>query len=340
MIKFIKNIFIFCTTFLLVIGIVDLYMKYAGVIRTSPHEYVKGKGIDFRKATNMIYFNEGFSIQNYNSNRIKGKETSILKKENTFRISILGDSFVQASQVFERDHFATILKEHLSGVNPDGKTIEILNFGFEGSEIEDIYTTYELKVKPYKSDLTIVMFELHDLKIAKGDLLNPKLNLINDSLQISLDFDQTHLAHYKISSFLRTNSTFINMLSNCNTQRLSNGFLPKLLDKFYLVENKKPHKKEVILTLTPMVKKTLQTLNAENVLFVYRNTEKLPKDFFNYVSQKNFISLSPLLLDFETKGFEPNYWKATKKHGHWNIKAHEYIGHYLAKELIKKGLYN
>lgn len=50
--------------------------------------------------------------------------------------------------------------------------------------------------------------------------------------------------------------------------------------------------------------------------------------------------MSPLLLDFETKGFEPNYWKATKKHGHWNIKAHEYIGHYLAKELIKKGLYN
>lgn len=340
MFKLIKNIFIFCTTFLLVIGIVDLYMKYAGVVRTSPHEYVPGRGIDFRKVTNMVYFNEGFSIQNYNSNRIKGKEISFQKKENTFRISILGDSFVQASQVFERDHFATILKEQLKNKNPEGKDIEILNFGFEGSEIEDIYTTYELKAKPYKSDLTIIVFELDDLKIAKGDLLNPKLNLVHDSLQISLDFDKEHLEHYKTSSFLRTNSTFMNMLSNCNTQRLTKGVLPKLLDKLYIEDKKKVSRKDKVETLTPTVKKILETLNTEDVLFVYRNSEKLPKEFYNYVSKKNFISLSPLLHHFKTIGFEPKYWKATKKQGHWNIKAHEYVGHYLAKELAKKRLYN
>jgi len=45
MFRILKNIFIFCTTFLLVIGAVDFYMKYAGVVRTSPHQYVAGKGI-------------------------------------------------------------------------------------------------------------------------------------------------------------------------------------------------------------------------------------------------------------------------------------------------------
>ena len=338
MFKLIKNTFIFCTTFLIVIGIVDVYMKYAGVVRTSPHEYVQGRGIDFRKTTNMVFFNEGFSIQNFNSNRIKGAEIRQEKDPNTFRIAILGDSYVQASQVFERNHFATIVKEQLQKTNPN-LNIEILNFGFEGSEIEDIYTTYELKVKPYKSDLTIILFEKDDLKIAKGDLLNPKLSLINDSLKISLNFDKDHLKHYELSSYLRTRSTFINMLSNCNNERLANGILPKLLDKFYLKEKKNNSKNQgnkKALKITPTVQKILTSLDSDNVLFVSREKEKLPKEFYNYVSKKNFISLNPLLQEFKVNNFDANYWKATKRHGHWNIKAHQYIGEYLAKELIKK----
>jgi len=288
----------------------------------------------------MIYFNEGFSIQNYNRNRIKGKEINIEKPPNTFRISILGDSYVQASQVFERNHFATILSEQLKQINPKGKDIEILNFGFEGSEIEDIYTTYEIKVKPYKSDLTIVMFEQDDLRITQGDLLNPKLVLVNDSLKITLNFNKKHLEKYKISSFLRTKSTFINMLSNCNNQRLTNGILPKLLDKFYLKKTAKSTLTKTETAITPIVHKILKKMNTENVLFVYRNTEKLPNTFFNSVSKKNFISLNPLLKTFKANNFNANYWKATKKEGHWNVKAHQHIGKFLAKELIKKGLYN
>jgi len=50
------------------------------------------------------------------------------------------------------------------------------------------------------------------------------------------------------------------------------------------------------------------------------------------------IDLTDTLNFMKQNGTDPNFWKATKKMGHWNHEAHRAVGEYIAKELIRRGV--
>jgi len=45
------------------------------------------------------------------------------------------------------------------------------------------------------------------------------------------------------------------------------------------------------------------------------------------------IDLSDTLQSMKEQGIDPNFWKATKKYGHWNHEGHKAVANYIAKEL-------
>ena len=109
-----------------------------------------------------------------NSLGIRGNEYSLKKPARTFRILMLGDSFVEGYGVPAGDTFSTILERKLGS---DGKKIEVINAGVTGYSpiLEYLYLkNYGLEFSP---DLVVMNFSMTDFydEIAfKNKLLIPE----------------------------------------------------------------------------------------------------------------------------------------------------------------------
>src|SRR3989442_1732021 len=81
---------------------------------------IEGKHVTWRA--------EGYSATAFNSHGMQDVERPIGKPVNTFRIAVLGNSYVEALQVDRRENFCQLLEQAL---NHDTQTpkFEVLNFG-------------------------------------------------------------------------------------------------------------------------------------------------------------------------------------------------------------------
>lgn len=79
------------------------------------------------------------------------------KPEGTFRILMLGDSFVQASQVREAETAHQVLEDLLNAQNP-GQTFEVISAGVGGWGTGQQLLYYRNEGRAYRPDLVILMF--------------------------------------------------------------------------------------------------------------------------------------------------------------------------------------
>lgn len=110
------------------------------------------------------------------------------KNENIIRIALLGDSFVESFQIFERDYFGEIAENYLEIIYSE-KQFEFLNFGRSGFDIADIYAYQKILVEKFNPDFTLYMVSNGDLEPHYSDPLRPRTFIENDSLIISLNFN-------------------------------------------------------------------------------------------------------------------------------------------------------
>lgn len=73
------------------------------------------------------------------------------EKSNQYRIAVFGDSYIDALQVDDREHFSALLQSYL----PQS---QVLNFGHKGFGTVDELVTWRTMAKQFKPDLVILAF--------------------------------------------------------------------------------------------------------------------------------------------------------------------------------------
>ena len=111
------------------------------------------------------YRSEGEAYIRINSAGFRDTEHDIQKKEGTYRIAILGDSYIEARQVALEHTFGRRLEDYLHTCQPDQFTaIETLSFGQGGYSTTDELLTLQYDVWPYDPDMVLTsIFHGNDL---------------------------------------------------------------------------------------------------------------------------------------------------------------------------------
>lgn len=97
-----------------------------------------------------------------NSAGMRDREHSLEKADGTFRILVLGDSFMEAYQVAFEDAFSSLIERGLNERAPDRVEIEVINAGVSGWGTDDqlrYLTRYGLEYEP---DFVLVAMTLHN----------------------------------------------------------------------------------------------------------------------------------------------------------------------------------
>lgn len=120
------------------------FLKIDPVSGFSPME---NKHITWRK--------EGFGRAWYNSHGFRGPEIPLQKPQGTYRIAVLGDSYVEALQVDRPDTFCYLLESKLNETYP-GSRFEVLNFGVSSYNFSQTYLRLKEKVLAFDPDLVVL----------------------------------------------------------------------------------------------------------------------------------------------------------------------------------------
>ena len=118
---------------------------------------VPGKGSTYMPGAYYRHTKEGFSEGYINSHGFRDYERSYEKPKDTFRILVLGDSYVEALQVALQDSFTAILEKTLNE-NSTSTKFEVLNLGQSGFGTADEYMRYLNFGVQYSPDLVLLAF--------------------------------------------------------------------------------------------------------------------------------------------------------------------------------------
>lgn len=112
-----------------------------------------------------------------NSQGLRDKEHTQEKPAGTYRIVVLGDSFMEALQMPLEDIFSRQLEKKLQEVTPD-KKIEVINLGCGGFGTDQEYLSLKHLGLSYKPDLVILaFFSTNDVRDNYFERNKPRFNL-------------------------------------------------------------------------------------------------------------------------------------------------------------------
>jgi hypothetical protein len=97
---------------------------------------------------------EGRAWVEINSDGLRGPEVAVAKPAGTFRIALLGDSYIEATQVPFEKSVGEVLESRLSKLR--GRPVEVLNFGVGGYGSTQQLFTLRDQVWKYSPDLILL----------------------------------------------------------------------------------------------------------------------------------------------------------------------------------------
>jgi len=329
------NLFTFLLSFLISMIVLEAFVSSTYIAEQSNNDVYDDIGRGRRAGFQYVKFGEGFSAGQFNEYRYMGPGYAKEKNPGTIRIALLGDSYVEGFQVFDRDHFRKKLEDELK--QKLKRNVEVLNFGRSGFDLADMYCYDVTFVSEFNPDLSLYFVSNADLNPTTTDPLRLKLISKNDSLFIVKDFPPSNIQTYKQTKWLIQNSAILNMLNNCRKIAKSQGVLPILFDKLYPVTETTQTKSIKEPNLPDITFNIVNHFNTDDII-INREAAKLNQQFVDSIRSKEllFIDLSDTLYFMKENGIDPNYWKATKKYGHWNQSGHKAVATVIADRLFEK----
>lgn len=312
----------------------EVFIRTANIGSVSATEFYEDIGRGRRANLDYIYFNEGFGLNRFNEYRYIGESHPPAKENNTKRIVLLGDSYVESFQIFDRDYFGNLAENTLNSKQSD-TIYQVLNFGRSGFDLGDIYAYQKTFAEKFHPDLIVYMLSAEDLTLKYSDPLRPKTVLIHDTLTVSFDFPASEIRAFEKTKFLTQNSGIITMINNGRKKVNKIPLASILLDKIYYWFNPIPeenYKDRGEAPLGPVTKSIITNLDPSRTLIINRDTIPLPASFVELCKINNirYLDLSIPLNEMKNEGVNPNYWKVTNRIGHWNHEAHRRIGKVIA----------
>lgn len=280
---------------------------------------------------------EGFYMGKINRYGYPGREYPLEKTSNTFRIALIGDSYIEGFQLFERHHFARLLEKDLN--EHSKKKIEILNFGTGGADFRGMYLRFIKIAKKFNPDLTLFFIKKEDL-LEKDAIPMPQPYLSKDSILFNkLSYDKSESKIRQKFGFVRNfavGNLFKEVFETIYTGRFTYIFFDKL--SLLIKDDKKSSKnlnynKDNFFEFNKRIIELLSRQNKSKNKSILVEVEELP-DYYESIIENNHLESIELFKELNqyTK-YELNYWKASGKFGHWNQKAHLIISNYLKKKL-------
>ncbi|HLS85605.1 MAG TPA: SGNH/GDSL hydrolase family protein [Burkholderiales bacterium] len=114
-------------------------------------------GWALRPGVRGLYMEEGRSTVRINAAGMRDRFHPVEKPAGTYRVALLGDSYVEAMQVEYRHTFGFLLEDRLQrcGFRPD-MNVEVLNFGVRGYGLAQMAKLLEQRAQAYSPDLVLV----------------------------------------------------------------------------------------------------------------------------------------------------------------------------------------
>ena len=293
----------------------------------------------------LLYLNEGFYLGETNHYGYLGPDYTSENKENAFRVALIGDSYVEAFHVFDRNSFRAISENELNQFL--NRKVEVLNFGRSGFVLSDMYVYYKNFASEFHPDKILVFVHDDDFFQQSYQSLLPTVKMQGDNIKIEKDFIKgSPFKNYKKSQFLRENSVFLKIANNCY-KIYKDGLFDKIifgkLSRLFTLKNKKQgslssqgkapgnNTTEEIPLLNKQIIRTFA--QDKKVYLVLADNPSAQVEQIIENSGIQTIRIFPALEELRKKGIDPNYWPATNKEGHWNHAAHKVIGELLAEKL-------
>jgi hypothetical protein len=165
---------------------------------SEPQIYVPDQFVGTRLKANFegTWTKEGRSHFRLNSAGFRDVQRSRTKPEATFRIAVLGDSYVEALQVPLKNTFWSVLETELAGCDLSGqKKVEVLGFGVAGFGTGQQLLLLRHYVWDYEPDMVILLMCPHnDLADNSRQLttsvVRPFFSLKDDRLELDNSFRQ------------------------------------------------------------------------------------------------------------------------------------------------------
>ncbi len=117
-----------------------------------------------------------------NNEGFRGLTRPVVKKENTIRIAIIGDSQIAAINTNEEETFVVLLQNKLNRLHPN-KEWEVFNFGVSGASTAQELNLYREVVKKYEMDIVVCAY------LNTNDFTDNSIRLSNNP-RIYMDFSR------------------------------------------------------------------------------------------------------------------------------------------------------
>ena len=289
-------------------------------------------------------YSEGFCIGEVNKYGYLGPAYPPEKDFNTIRIALVGDSYVEGLQLFDRYHFRRLMENQLASLI--NKKVEVLNFGIGGIDFRGMYLIYKEKISKYHPDIILCLIKEEDL-LLKDKLPVPALYIKEDSIKINYQFLNSaesklrkkfaFIRKFAVGSLLKEAFEYyylgrsadillekLNFFNSKSSAKTNNkGFLNNS-DKFF----------DINRLILKELKNNDSSCNRKNIIV---KTSNLPSNYETLIDSLDLklYDLNDELLKQEEQGINLKYWKASKKMGHWNHLGHQIVAGFLKKKLFE-----
>lgn len=346
--RIVKNIVIFTVVFAASMAAADLYLQTAEIYTPMKSEIDPEIGPTFDKGARVARFNEGFYLGRINDQGYSGPSVPKERRPDERRILLMGDSFVLGMQVFQRDHFGTLLQNDLDAHTPGD--VRILNFGQGDFNLSNMYQYYLDFASTWDHDLALFFVSNGDLLLMRPVNVGmyPECYVEGDSIRIDYSFrDTERFKTYKRLEPIAQRSALARM--SLNTQRmvrrgeLKTQFLGKfagLLPSRDMAQARKNERRPDLEESADITRGILAALSANPKAVVVLKTA-LGDDARGLLQEYDLPvwDLHPLLTELEQEGHDPYYWEVSGKRGHWNHRAHRRIADYLAHRILQSNVW-
>ncbi len=327
------NILKFGITTVVVLLVLELFLRTTEIAPTKYTRIDDTLGLVFRPNAPLLLLNEGFYLGNINAAGYLGP---VRASSEVKRVVLLGDSYVEAFQVFERDHFATLTQAEF---DQKGWDIQLENRGMSGFDLGQMYCRYLQTVVETTPELTVFFMAPEDFAVAY-QVLSPMPQLTPEgALRISYPLERNSgisIRKQLENNFIYTSSTFT-LLSNCRKLVAEGQWRTILFDKLAptaeTVEGV-PNKETVAAPpLSDLAIKILEDLAGKPIAFA--TLKPYPPALRAQLKKLNFpiIDLMPEVDALRKQGIDPQYWEATNEQGHYNQQGHAAISQSLVRQL-------
>jgi len=299
-------------------------------------------GRAFKPNARSALIQEGFYMGRINKYGGLGPAYAPERTEGALRVALVGDSYVEAFQVFPKWNLRSVLEEELS--SRTGRRVEVLNFGLSGQNIRTMYAYYKDQVTRFQPDITLFIV-VDDSFFGRDKKKGPLCYIDEDgNLKVNYDFAKSDMYQRKMRlRFTRELGSF--QMLQAAFARYQLGETPQIvLDKFAPRKSvKKRESPESEATdpnfrLNKAVIEEFGRLNrsgSSRIMFV--GHKEVPPYYLPVIAETGltYIDLRPELDEFQRSVTDPYYWPVTHSRGHWNQEGQRFIGNYLAGRLCE-----